>query len=171
MIGMLHAIPKTPLHDRLAAEGRLDRDDEPAYGTNVIPLKMSREELRDGYVELMDDVYAPDAYFERLDGLFVNDGFRFATTRSQYWRKHPWRGLSSQAVNLARFAGIYWRLMRHVSDDALRAEYRRRIAGLLRSRRDPSVLFSYVVKCAMHYHHYTMATQMARNENAVANSF
>ena len=50
MIGMLSAIPKTPLHDRLAAEGRLDPSDEPEFGTNVIPLQMSREELRDGYV-------------------------------------------------------------------------------------------------------------------------
>ena len=30
MIGILHAIPKTPLYDRLAAENRLDYDDEPA---------------------------------------------------------------------------------------------------------------------------------------------
>jgi len=37
MVGMLHAIPKTPLHERLAREGRLDTSDEPEYGTNVIP--------------------------------------------------------------------------------------------------------------------------------------
>ncbi len=48
MIGMLHAIPKTPLYDRLAAANRLDLDDETPYGTNVIPLLMSREELRTG---------------------------------------------------------------------------------------------------------------------------
>ena len=38
MSGMLSAIPKTPLHDRLAAEGRLDLTDPPEFGTNVIPL-------------------------------------------------------------------------------------------------------------------------------------
>ena len=27
---------------------------------------MSREELRDGYVRLMEELYEPDAYFERL---------------------------------------------------------------------------------------------------------
>ena len=52
------------------------------YGTNVIPLLMSREELRDGYIELMRDVYAPEAYFNRLDDLFLKDGFRFAMARS-----------------------------------------------------------------------------------------
>ena len=92
MIGMLHAIPKTPLYDRLAAENRLDLDDETVYGTNVIPLRMSREELSDGYIDLMRAVYAPEAYFSRLDDLFLNGGFRFATVRAQYWRRHPWRG-------------------------------------------------------------------------------
>ena len=29
---------------------------------------MSREELRDGYVRLMDEIYEPEAYFERLGG-------------------------------------------------------------------------------------------------------
>ncbi len=47
-VGMLVAIPKTPLYARLQAEGRLDMDDVPAFGTNIIPAKMSREELRDG---------------------------------------------------------------------------------------------------------------------------
>ena len=37
MIGMLYAIPKTPLHARLAAEGRLDPDDDSPFGTNVDP--------------------------------------------------------------------------------------------------------------------------------------
>ena len=39
MSGMLAAIPKTPLHARLAAEGRLDTDDVCEFGTNVIPLE------------------------------------------------------------------------------------------------------------------------------------
>ena len=133
MIGILHAIPKTPLYNRLAAENRLDYEDEPSYGTNVIPLQMSRDELTDGYIELMRDVYSPQAYFDRVDDLFLNDRFRFAVPRMKYSRNHPWRGLKSQALNLVRFAGIYWRLMRTVKDRSLRSEYRRRIAILLRS--------------------------------------
>jgi radical SAM superfamily enzyme YgiQ (UPF0313 family) len=45
MVGMLSAIPKTPLYDRLAAAGRLDTSDHPADGTNVLPFKMSRQTL------------------------------------------------------------------------------------------------------------------------------
>ena len=36
MVGMLSAIPKTPLYARLKTEGRLDLADEQAFGTNVI---------------------------------------------------------------------------------------------------------------------------------------
>ncbi|HYT95039.1 MAG TPA: radical SAM protein, partial [Gemmataceae bacterium] len=61
MVGMLYAIPKTPLHARLARAGRLDSSDEPACGTNVLPLRMRREELRDGYVKLLDLLYEPKA--------------------------------------------------------------------------------------------------------------
>ena len=41
-------------------------DDLPRYGTNVVPARMSREALRDGYVDLMTRIYQPEAYFERL---------------------------------------------------------------------------------------------------------
>ncbi len=171
MIGMLHAIPKTPLYDRLAAEDRLDHDEDCEFGTNVIPLGMSREMLTDGYVKLMRDVYSPESFFQRLDELFIDDGFRFATARAKYWRRRPWRWIKAQSTNLLRFAGVYSRLMRRVGDDELRAEYQRRIRRLIKKRRDPAVLFSYVVKCAMHFHHHTMANDMSKKENKVVNSF
>jgi radical SAM superfamily enzyme YgiQ (UPF0313 family) len=171
MIGILSAIPKTPLYDRLAAENRLDYDDEPAYGTNVIPLRMGREEMMEGYLELMRDVYSPESYFKRVDNLYLDRRFRFAVPRAKYWRRHPWRGLKSQALNLLRFVGVSLRLMRLVKDPSLRSEYRRRLAGVLKSRRDPAVLFVYAVKCATHYHHHRMATEMASRETTFVNTF
>ena len=79
LIGLLHAIPTTPLYDRLRKEGRLnDGDDSAAFGTNVAPLGMSREELRKGFVEVTREVYTADAYFQRIDALFVEGGFKFA---------------------------------------------------------------------------------------------
>ena len=35
MVGMLSAIPKTPLYTRLDAAGRLDKADNPAAGTKL----------------------------------------------------------------------------------------------------------------------------------------
>jgi radical SAM superfamily enzyme YgiQ (UPF0313 family) len=171
MIGMLYAVPKTPLYERLAAEHRLDMDDDTVYGTNVIPLGMTREDLTNGYIALMLDVYSLESYFERLDQLFVNNNFRFATARARYWRRHPWQGLKAQIVNGLRSAAIAWRMMREIPDEVLRREYRRRIFGLLKRRWDPSVWFSYVVKCAMHYHHYSLAHRMTRHDARVTSTF
>ena len=70
-------------------KGRLDPDDEPAFGTNVVPLGMSREELRDGFIEVMRDLYEPEAYFARLESLYLEGRFRLGEARAKYWRRHP----------------------------------------------------------------------------------
>ncbi|MGB6767209.1 MAG: DUF4070 domain-containing protein, partial [Methyloceanibacter sp.] len=78
LVGLLHAIPTTPLYDRLRQAGRLNDDDaSDRYGTNVVPLRMSREELRDGFVGVTQAIYVADAYFERLDALFIDGKFAF----------------------------------------------------------------------------------------------
>jgi radical SAM superfamily enzyme YgiQ (UPF0313 family) len=171
MIGMLAAIPKTPLHARLAAEGRLDESDEPEYGTNVIPARMTRAELRDGYVQVMNELYEPEAYFERFEDLYLRGDFQFGVARATYWRRHWWKWLKAESLMVARSVGIYLELMRSVPDVRLRRAYRRYLLRLLRERRDPEVLFVFLVKCAMHYHHYTMAKQMAAEPLAIVNSF
>lgn len=167
MVGILNAFPKTPLHDRLQKEGRLDLEDESEWGTNVIPERLTREQLRDGFVQMMRDVYSPAAYFERLDALYLSDHFRFGRARSRHWRRHPWRATRALATNLARFLGVAVRLLSRVAEPELRAVYRRQLARLLWHRRDPSVLFAYAVKCAMHYHYYEMARRMSEREELV----
>ena len=171
MIGMLHAIPKTPLHARLAREGRLDPADEPAYGTNVIPLRMTREELRDGYLQVMQDLYEPEAYFARLEDLYLTHKLQFNRGLLRYWRRHSWAWLKSQAKNLITSVVLYHRLMRGVPEASLRREYRRRIWRLIRARPDPNLAILYLLKCAMHYHQHTMARQMTGGGTRVYNSF
>jgi radical SAM superfamily enzyme YgiQ (UPF0313 family) len=167
MVGMLNAFPKTPLYDRLALEGRLDPEDESVWGTNVIPQQLGRGELRDGYVKLMNDLYDPESYFERLDALYLREQFCFARPRTRYWRRHPFRGMRDQGKNLIRFLGMALRLLRRVPDPSLRTYYSQQLWRLVRTRRDPAVLLAYVVKCAIHFHHYTMARQMASHERPV----
>jgi len=62
MIGMVYAIPSTPLHARLKKEGRLDPSDEPAFGTNVIPAQLDRAVLRNGYLQLLTELHEPNAF-------------------------------------------------------------------------------------------------------------
>ncbi len=171
MIGMLSAIPKTPLHARLAQEGRLDLADESEYGTNVIPLRISREELRDGYLGVLNDLYTPEAYFGRLDALIVDAKLNMGRGRARYWRRHPWALVKTQSLFFAQAIGLYARLMHGLPDPALRREYHKRIWRVLKVRRDPGIVLFYVIKCAMHYHAYSMAKQMASGQGQIVNSF
>jgi radical SAM superfamily enzyme YgiQ (UPF0313 family) len=56
MVGLLVAIPKTPLYERLEKDGRLIHEskniDHTKLGTNVIPKGMSYDELVNGYHDL-----------------------------------------------------------------------------------------------------------------------
>jgi hypothetical protein len=168
MIGMLHAIPKTPLHARLRREGRLDEADESAFGTNVIPLQMRREQLRDGFVRVMRDLYGTEAYFERVESLYFG-GFKYPIHHDPYWRKHRLVRLGKRLLLFVVFLGILWRLTRGVPERHLRAEYRRRIWRLTKNGWNPGLLLTYAIKCAMHYHYHTLAERMARKPETVTN--
>ncbi|HJX32504.1 MAG TPA: radical SAM protein, partial [Thermodesulfobacteriota bacterium] len=58
MIGLLTALPKTPLYERLGKEGRLiaeaDSADNTVLGTNFLPKQMGYEEMVNGYRGLYD---------------------------------------------------------------------------------------------------------------------
>lgn len=162
MIGMLNAIPKTPLHARLASEGRLlDWSADSSYGTNVVPLRMTREQLRDGYVQAMADLYEPGAYFGRLEALLLGERISVAAAWVRHWGRNPWRKLRDLATLMAMGLGLFARLMTAVPDPALRREYRSRFMALVRDRRDPIALVFFLFKCALHYHAHTMARDMA----------
>lgn len=170
MVGMLTAIPKTPLYARLHREGRLDPADPPAFGTNVIPLKIDRAALRDGYVGVMRDLYEPDAYFDRLDALYLDEQIELERTRLRHLRRRPLKLLTLNAKWTGQALGIFLRLMRHVPDAGLRRVYRHRIWRLLKQRRSPILIQTYAIKCAMHYHTHLMIEQM-RNGSSIINSF
>jgi hypothetical protein len=119
----------------------------------------------------MREVYEPDAYFEKLEELYLRDNFQVGAGRARFWSDHLWTRIKGQARHLAMSAYLFWQLMRGVPDINLRRQYRRRIWRLLRARQDPVVLFVYLIKCAAHYHHYTMAMQMAQRQIRVVNSF
>jgi radical SAM superfamily enzyme YgiQ (UPF0313 family) len=170
MIGMLSAIPKTPLHDRLAKEGRLDTSDEPEFGTNVIPMRLSREELLEGYVQLMAEVYESETYFDRLEDLYLREKMPYNQAVVRYWRRHPWTWLKYQTRNLVTSVVLFHRLMKAIPEASLRREYRRRLARVLRVRPDPNILVLFLFKCAMHYHQFTLAKQMSTGRSPIYNS-
>jgi radical SAM superfamily enzyme YgiQ (UPF0313 family) len=169
MVGMLYAIPKTPLYDRLEREGRLDLADTSVYGTNVVPLGFSREELRDGFVRVMSELYEPEAFFDRVDDLFLRVRMPHVAARVRYKRSRPWQRLRENSRALVEAGVLLARILRRVPDRRLRRVYRQRILRLLRLRPEAGLLMYYVIKCALHYHHYTLARQMATGETPVIN--
>ena len=68
MVGLLQAPPGTLLYERLKAAGRLlERmsGDNVDGTTNIIPV-MNLKVLRDGYKNLLQHIYSPEAYYQRV---------------------------------------------------------------------------------------------------------
>jgi radical SAM superfamily enzyme YgiQ (UPF0313 family) len=162
MVGLLHAIPTTPLHDRLRRAGRLNSaDDSDTFGTNVVPVKMTPAELRDGYTGVTRNVYGAQTYFERIDALFIDSRFKYAAHDLPYWREHRWRYAKKMARNYLAFWVLAARLLRQVEQPELKRCYRMQLMRILRLRPlEPAILFNYAVKIALHYHYASIAQAM-----------
>ncbi|HEX6210185.1 MAG TPA: radical SAM protein [Methylomirabilota bacterium] len=76
MTGMLNALPKTPLHARLKAAGRLLADSvgDQFVFTNVVPGGMSRLDLYEGYRGLLNRLYDYRHYRQRAMALILSRG-------------------------------------------------------------------------------------------------
>lgn len=64
------ALPGTPLHKRMIKEGRLlsQKDFQITWESNIQPKLMSMRELNEGYVEMIQDLFDPKAYANRVLG-------------------------------------------------------------------------------------------------------
>lgn len=99
MIGLLTAIPKTPLYERLERDGRLRPDpwsatDNTKLGTNIIPKQMTYDEMVSGYRDL---------YYRLLDNRTIADRVKNKTRyliNPIYKKKHS---LRTQANSLRKF--------------------------------------------------------------------
>jgi radical SAM superfamily enzyme YgiQ (UPF0313 family) len=76
MTGMLNAIPKTPLYTRLEKAGRLVAESvgDQFVFTNIVPARMSRRELYEGYRALLRRLYGYRNYRRRAMALILNRG-------------------------------------------------------------------------------------------------
>lgn len=68
MVGLLNAMPGTRLYQRLQNQHRLLQDttgDNTDYTLNFSPV-MTSESLMQGYQHIIESIYAPNAYYQRL---------------------------------------------------------------------------------------------------------
>jgi radical SAM superfamily enzyme YgiQ (UPF0313 family) len=100
MVGLLMAIPKTPLFDRLKKDGRLVLENDDKYidhtklATNVIPKNMSYDELVNGYHDL---------FYRLLDDRCIADKIKNKTRYLNdplYRNQYP---LRNQMSSVAKF--------------------------------------------------------------------
>ena len=70
MVGLLTALPHTPLHARLEREGRLLPEgwqgDNIKPATNILPKRMGYEEMVEGYERLLRRLFRPQAIARRI---------------------------------------------------------------------------------------------------------
>jgi radical SAM superfamily enzyme YgiQ (UPF0313 family) len=151
MVGMLGAIPTTPLHDRLKAEGRLvDEDDN----LNFVPKQMTREELKSGYYELVRRLYTPEAFLDRY----------FRSYRFPEYHKR--RAAISTKANEGKFMptliyallllwALFWALLRDRSLGTVGKVYLRYFFRVnSRYRRDVIGFAQFMNRCVTHWHFY-----------------
>ena len=171
MMGQLAAIPKTPLYARLRQAGRLDEKDPPDFGTNVIPLNMSREELSSGFVELLGETFAPDAYFDRLDDLYIRRRFYDHAEAVRVPNIPRWLQVKYLGISLAFTTYLLARLLLRVDDWPLRRYYLRRLFGFIKSRPYPMRYLDYVMESVCHYHFYRFSQNMAKGRTGIINTY
>jgi len=169
MVGMLTAIPKTPLYERLKNADRLNDLEKDDLGTNIIPLKISPEELKAGYLKLSEELYTPENYFKRVDALYCDPDFYFDKGKRLYLKNHLCKKLWGQAVELLLGLIILIRLTYKVKNKSLRQIYYRKGFSYLRKRKDPNLFLVYVIKIVVHYHYHIVLKRM--KEGKIVNSF
>jgi radical SAM superfamily enzyme YgiQ (UPF0313 family) len=159
-VGMVTAIPKTPLHARMMKANRLDLADRTEWGTNIIPAGMGREELRDGYLRVLQELYSAKNYFKRMDSLYLDRALGESRLRDRTSKEKPIRHLLACAEALFQAAFVFVRLQTVVKDKALRRDYRRTTYNVLRRRPNPFVIQTYALKSVMHYHYHKLISGM-----------
>lgn len=157
MVGMLQAIPKTPLYDRLKREGRLVEDDP---SCNFVPQQMSRDELRLGYWNLVQRLYAPEAFLDRYFKVFESP--EYLARRAAICRKAgEGRRLPTLAYGLALLWSLFWALVRDGSLFSIGRVYAKYFFSQnLRYRRDIIGFAQFVNRCVTHWHFYKFTREL-----------
>jgi len=164
MMGLLQAIPGTPLHRRMVAEGRLrDDGDSTQMGgvrgtyqaliqSNIVPTAMDEATLVRGYQRLVAAVYDPERYADRvLDALLAGE-------RPLHGPQERWRPARRDLRNV----GILGRLLRYylVTRDSDRRRMFTRVVGrILRER--PAALEQALMHLVVHKHLKTFYDRVA----------
>jgi len=139
MVGLLTALPKTPLYKRLEEEGRLlpgaDGTDNTSIGTNFIPKQIEYDTLVREYRHLYERLLKPSAIAERIGN------------KMRYMRKPNSSPMYSARKLLGIVAKFGWRGI--VRGGPTRAMYFARTLSRASLRQVPLVLSDWIAALSM----------------------
>jgi radical SAM superfamily enzyme YgiQ (UPF0313 family) len=167
MVGMLQAIPTTPLYERLEREGRLVEEDP---NCNFIPQQMTREELVQGYRELVRRLYTPEAFLERFFKIYKSP--EFLARRAEICRKAgEGKTLPTLSYGLVLLWSLFWTLAR---DGSLRSVGKVYLKSFFsqdnRQRRNIIGFAQFMNRCVTHWHFYKFTREMIAGKLRAYNS-
>ncbi|HLF48838.1 MAG TPA: B12-binding domain-containing radical SAM protein [Methylomirabilota bacterium] len=154
MTGMLNAVPKTPLYERLRKAGRLIAESvgDQFVFTNIIPSGMSRVELYEGYRQLLRRLYGYRNYRRRAMGLILNRGV------------HLHSKLVASRDDLAVFSRVLWSCILKTSPRRAWLSVSMIIETALRR---PRAVREAVTLALMHKHLYEYVRDTSRQLDAL----
>jgi radical SAM superfamily enzyme YgiQ (UPF0313 family) len=154
MTGMLNAVPKTPLYERLRKAGRLIAESvgDQFVFTNIIPSGMSRVELYEGYRQLLRRLYGYRNYRRRAMGLILNRGV------------HLHSKLVASRDDLAVFSRVLWSCILKTSPRRAWLSLSMIIETALRR---PRAVREAVTLALMHKHLYEYVRDTSRQLDAL----
>jgi radical SAM superfamily enzyme YgiQ (UPF0313 family) len=157
MVGMLQAVPKTPLYDRLKKDGRLVEEDP---SCNFVPQQMTRDELRQGYWRLVERLYSPEAYLDRYFKVF--DSAQYLERRAEICRKAgEGKYMPTLGYGLSLLWSLFWALLWDGSLISVGKVYARYFfTRNLRHRRDIVGFAQFMNRCVTHWHFYKFTREM-----------
>jgi hypothetical protein len=119
----------------------------------------------------MAEIYAPDSYFDRVDGLYAGQNLDIDRAWRAVAATMPWRWRRQRLRYLIEAFGLMARIALRVPERDLRRLYLRRFWHFLRLRREPSILRVYAIKCAWHYHMQALARRLQTGERDLLNTY
>jgi radical SAM superfamily enzyme YgiQ (UPF0313 family) len=167
MVGMLQAIPTTPLYERLEREGRLVMEDP---NCNFVPLQMTRDELVNGYQDLVKRLYSPEAFLERYFKIFKHP--EFLARRADICRKAgEGKSLPTLTYGLALLWSLFWALVSDGSLFSVGKVYWKSFFD--RNSGQPRTIIGFAQfmnRCVTHWHFYKFTREMIAGRLRTYNS-
>ncbi len=156
MVGMLQAIPRTPLFERLEKTGRLVDDPN----CNFVPQQMTREELIGGYWGLVKRLYSPSAYLDRY--MKVYDYPEYLERRADICKKAgEGKHVSTFAYGMLLLWALFWTLLKDGSLFSVGGVYVKYFfTRHLKHRKDLIGFAQFMNRCVAHWHFYKFTREL-----------